>query len=132
MAPNIYYLGYAGVVNVNGIRIGGLSGNYKGHDYLKGRFEKPPYDNSTQRSVYHIRNLDVFRLKQLENNPPDIIMSHDWPRGIHKYGDIEALLRTKPFLTDDIQNNRLGNLINLSNMYLNGKSTARFCLIIMY
>ena len=128
MAPNIYYLGYAGVVNVNGIRIGGLSGIYKGHDYLKGRFEKPPYDNSTQRSVYHIRNLDVFRLKQLENNPPDIIMSHDWPRGIHKYGDIEALLRTKPFLTDDIQNNRLGNLINLSNMYLNGKMSDHYVL----
>ena len=53
MAPNIYYLGYAGVVNVNGIRIGGLSGIYKGHDYMKGRFEKPPYDNGTQRSVYH-------------------------------------------------------------------------------
>lgn len=26
VAPNIYYLGYAGVVNVNGIRIGGISG----------------------------------------------------------------------------------------------------------
>lgn len=26
VAPNIYYLGYAGVVNVNGLRIGGLSG----------------------------------------------------------------------------------------------------------
>ncbi len=27
VAPNIYYLGYAGCVNVNGIRIAGLSGN---------------------------------------------------------------------------------------------------------
>ena len=116
VAPNIYYLGYAGVVNVNGIRIGGLSGIYKGHDYLKGRFEKPPYDRSTQRSVYHIRNLDVFRLKQLQNNAPDIIMSHDWPRGIHEYGDVDALLRTKPFFSDDIKNNRLGNLKNLSNI----------------
>lgn len=26
VAPNIYYLGYAGVVQVNGVRIGGLSG----------------------------------------------------------------------------------------------------------
>lgn len=26
VAPNIYYLGYAGVVNVNGIRIAGISG----------------------------------------------------------------------------------------------------------
>ena len=108
MAPNIYYLGYAGVVNVNGIRIGGLSGIYKGHDYMKGRFEKPPYDHSTQRSVYHIRNLDVFRLKQLSNNPPDIIMSHDWPRGIHKHGDLNSLLRMKPFFKEDIDKNVLG------------------------
>ena len=117
MAPNIYYLGYAGVVNVNGIRIAGLSGIYKGHDYLKGRFEKPPYDNSTQRSVYHIRNLDVFRLKQLEKNPPDIMMTHDWPRGIHKYGDSETLLRTKPFFSEDIENNRLGNFNDMYEFY---------------
>ena len=108
MAPNIYYLGYAGVVNVKGVRIGGLSGIYKGHDYMKGRFEKPPYDNSTQRSVYHIRNLDVFRLKQLKNNPPEIFMTHDWPRGIHKYGDMNSLLKRKPFFREDIDKNALG------------------------
>lgn len=68
VAPNIYYLGYAGVVNIGGIRIGGISGIYKGHDYIKGHYECPPYNGETKRSVYHIRNLEVFRLKQVKQN----------------------------------------------------------------
>ena len=97
-------------MNVNGIRIGGLSGIYKGYDYCKGRFEKPPYDKSSLRSVFHIRNIDVFRLKQLKNSPPDIIMSHDWPNEIHKHGDTESLLRMKPFFREDIDKGELGNV----------------------
>ena len=61
VAPNIFYLGYAGVIEVNGVRIGGLSGIYKGYNYLHGHHEKPPYDDNTSRSAYHIRNVDVFR-----------------------------------------------------------------------
>ena len=61
VAPNIYYLGYAGCVTVAGIRIAGLSGIYKGRDFMKGHYEKPPYSEDTKRSVYHIRNVDVFR-----------------------------------------------------------------------
>lgn len=67
VAPNIYYLGYAGVVCIGDLRIGGLSGIYKAPDYLTGHYEKTPYTASTVRSVYHIRNLEVFRLKQVRD-----------------------------------------------------------------
>lgn len=33
VAPNIYYLGHAGVIKFGGIRIGGLSGIYNGSHY---------------------------------------------------------------------------------------------------
>nr|CAD7586813.1 unnamed protein product [Timema genevievae] len=96
VAPNIYYMGYAGIVNVAGVRIGGLSGIYKGHDYMKGHYEKPPYSEETKRSAYHVRNLEVFRLKQVKS-PIDIFLSHDWPRGVYHHGNIKQLLKHKPF-----------------------------------
>lgn len=30
------------------------------------------------------------------------MLSHDWPTGIHRYGDTEQLLRVKPFLREDV------------------------------
>lgn len=36
-------------------------------------------------------------------------MSHDWPRGVHKYGNEQQLLKFKPFFRDDIENNKLGS-----------------------
>ena len=125
VAPNIFYLGYAGVVEVNGVRIGGLSGIYKvtvrdcfslsnvlppqGRDYLLGHFEKPPYDDNSCRSAYHIRNLEIFRLKQLEHQPPDIMLSHDWPGKVYDHGDLERLLRFKKHFREDVEQGRLGS-----------------------
>ena len=61
-APNIYFLGFAGVVSVGGVRIGGLSGIYNRQHYHHGRFEAPPFSDDDMRSVYHVRELEVVRL----------------------------------------------------------------------
>lgn len=108
VAPNIYYLGYAGVIRYKGVRIGGLSGIFKSHDFKKGHFEFPPYNPETLRSVYHIRNIDVFKLKQIKM-PIDIFMTHDWPRGIYHYGNTNALLRQKKFLRQEVESSTLGS-----------------------
>ncbi len=109
VARGIFYMGYAGSVSVNGLRIAGLSGIFKGQDYLKGHFECSPYGPDTMRSVYHVRNLDVFRLKQLSLRPPDVVLSHDWPRGIYNHGDVGQLLSRKSFFREEIERDQLGS-----------------------
>eukprot|EP01041_Mallomonas_annulata_P000849 gene849-1652_t len=108
VAPNIYFLGFAGVVWFGGVRIGGLSGIYNDRHYNLGHFEMPPYDNNTLRSVYHLRELEVYRMAHIEGKL-DICMSHDWPAGIEHYGDIAGLLRKKRFLEEDISSGALGS-----------------------
>jgi len=108
VAPNIYYLGYAGVVQYKGLRIGGLSGIFKQYNYAKGHYEKLPYNEDTKRSAYHVRQVEVFRLCQLRK-PIDIMMSHDWPNEAVNYGDVKTLLRKKRHFTEDVNANRLGS-----------------------
>ncbi|XP_064387809.1 uncharacterized protein LOC135335991 [Halichondria panicea] len=108
VAPNIYYLGFAGVVKFGGVRIGGLSGIYKHHSYHKNHFERPPYDSFTIRSAYHVRSCDHFRLKQVSGKV-DIMLSHDWPRGIEHHGNTHQLLQWKPHFRQDVDSQSLGS-----------------------
>ncbi|KAF5456849.1 hypothetical protein F2P56_026283 [Juglans regia] len=107
-APNIYFLGFAGVVKFGNIRIGGLSGIYNSRNYYLGHHERPPYNESTIRSVYHVREYDVQKLMQVEE-PIDIFLSHDWPLGITDYGKWEELVRRKPYFKKEIQERTLGS-----------------------
>ncbi|EEY62947.1 lariat debranching enzyme B [Phytophthora infestans T30-4] len=112
VAPNMFYLGAAGVINVAELRIAGLSGIYKQQHYTAGRFESMPFDNNTMRSVYHVRELEVFQLshvQQVDKTPLGVFLSHDWPRGIEQYGNVLQLLRRKPFFEQEVRTNTLGS-----------------------
>lgn len=107
-APNIYFLGFAGVVKFGNIRIGGLSGIYNERHYHLGHYERPPYNERDIRSVYHVREYDVHKLMQVEE-PIDIFLSHDWPCGITDHGNWKELVRYKPFFEKEIQERTLGS-----------------------
>lgn len=118
VAPNMYYLGYCSVVRFRGLRIGGISGIFKMHDAKYSHYECLPYDNSSLRSIYHMREVDVYKLIQLSNKNEskeqstkvlDIFMSHDWPINIHTCGNVNYLLKMKPFFREEVNTGRLGN-----------------------
>ena len=120
VAPNIYFLGFAGVVWYGGVRISGLSGIFNESHYRSGRFEYPPYTDASVRSVYHLREVEVYRMAHLKASrfPVDIFLSHDWPAGIVDYGNRQYLLRKKPYFREDVETGKLGSppLMNLLQM----------------
>ncbi|WFD26181.1 lariat debranching enzyme [Malassezia nana] len=107
IASNIYYMGSSGCVEVNGLVIAAVSGIYKSRDYMCGRFERQPYSMSDLRSMYHTRVFDITKLGMLSS--PDIFLSHDWPNGVEQHGDVQALVRQKPFFRDEISSTTLGS-----------------------
>ncbi|KAJ8612762.1 hypothetical protein CTAYLR_010396 [Chrysophaeum taylorii] len=113
VARRIYYLGAAGVVSFRGLRIAGLSGIYNRHHYHLHHFETTAArgDDRNVRSAYHVREIDVFRLALLANRP-DVFLSHDWPRGVERWGNLEKLLQEKPFFREDVQRGQLGSPAN--------------------
>lgn len=109
VAPNIYYLGAASVVNFDGLRIAGLSGIWNDGDYNKPHRERVPYGNREVRSVYHVREWDVRRLCNLRTQV-DVGVSHDWPRGVEWDGDWKGLFKRKDLFERDAREGKLGSL----------------------
>lgn len=117
LAPNIYYLGAAGVVRYGPWRIGGISGIYLPGDYEKPHYERLPYDRDMIKSVYHVRGYDVAKMKRLTRGGSassgrgviDVCMSHDWPQWVELFGDYESLYRDKPHFLESAKKDYLGS-----------------------
>lgn len=109
LAPNIYYLGAAGVVRYGPWRIAGLSGIYASGDYRQPHHERLPYDRDGIKSVYHVREYDVEKLRRV-TGPVDIALSHDWPMWVELFGDRERLYKEKPHFLQSAMGSRLGSV----------------------
>ncbi|KAG6360735.1 hypothetical protein INS49_011801 [Diaporthe citri] len=108
VAPNIYYMGAANVLRVGPLRIAGLSGIWKGFDYRKPHLERLPFSRDDVKSFYHVREFDVRRLLQIREQV-DVGLSHDWPRGVEKHGDVQQLYRTRPMWKEESLDGSLGS-----------------------
>jgi len=83
-----------------------------------GHYEIPPYSEDSMRSIYHVRELEVLRMQyySLLSNASlnhskvlDIFLSHDWPHGIWDYGNVNQLLKVKPYFQEDMRSGKLGS-----------------------
>ncbi|RYP58759.1 hypothetical protein DL769_008817 [Monosporascus sp. CRB-8-3] len=108
LAPNIYYLGAAGVVRYGPCRIAGLSGIYNASAYHKPHNERLPYDRGQVRTIYHVREYDVQKLLQI-TQPVDIALSHDWPTWVELFGDHERLFAQNPHFLESAKVGNLGS-----------------------
>lgn len=108
VAPNIYYLGEYGSVWYRGIQIAGWSGIYNHWSFLDNFLddESLPFTPRSIRSVYHTKPKNFLKMS-LMNHDLDVVLSHDWPVGIEKYGDAQWLLRKKQYFKNDIRDGKL-------------------------
>ncbi|KAJ9464143.1 Lariat debranching enzyme [Diplonema papillatum] len=109
VAKNIYFMGHSGVVQAKGLTIAGMSGIYKDKDFYRGYTERPPYGGDAQRSIYHVRDFELAKMKAYSGPPVDIVLTHDWPRGIYEFGNKAQLVRRKPAFKDEVNEGSLGS-----------------------
>lgn len=115
ICPGMYYLGTSGIVKVGGVTIAGISGIFKEYDYRKGRVENKDnvvQDRRMKASAYHLRIWDVEKAKLDGDNREtevDVVLSHEWPAKVARYGDVKELIRKKPYFADEISRGMLGS-----------------------
>jgi lariat debranching enzyme len=138
LAPNIYYLGAAGVVQYGPWRIAGISGIYNSHDYNKAHCERLPYSFHDIKSIYHVRRYDVDKFLQLQGEV-DIGLSHDWPAWVELFGNYQSLYSQKPHFFDSAKRDGLGSYAATETMnhlrplyWFSGHMHCRFPALIRY
>ena len=109
VAPNIYYLGRSGLINVKGIRIGGVSGIYNKYDYFRGNFEKNENEiKGDRKTIFHLREFEIAKMSHIKNKI-DILMTHDWPTNLVSDEDKDYVFKKKPHFKNDIIEGTLGS-----------------------
>ena len=77
-----------------------------------------PFSEDAKRSVYHVRNVEFWKLLNMklcldyENEQPvDIFLSHDWPTGVTRFGDLSNIQKYKDHVMKEINesDHKLGN-----------------------
>lgn len=116
-------MGNSNVINFGGLRIGGISGIHKYCDAMKGYYERPPYDSQSIVSINHTRQYEIDKFLLLKE-PLDIMISHDWPDVIYKYGNTQELLKKKPHFSYSVVHKERSSRNDIKNQSLGSPSLS--------
>ncbi|XXF75870.1 metallophosphoesterase [Myxococcaceae bacterium GXIMD 01537] len=92
LAPNVHYLGRAGLRTVRGLRIAFLSGIHAPRFY-EHPLKRPQTLDSAKQAGY-FRAPEVERLAQARD--VDLMLVHEWPRGLPQRARDEGLPSARP------------------------------------
>jgi len=85
ICPRVYYLGRSNVIDINGVRIGGLTGIF-GRKYYKKEFSpNPSYD----WKYYRKSEVAALEKKIEEKGGIDILLIHDWVKPVSRIEVVE-------------------------------------------
>jgi lariat debranching enzyme len=92
LAPNVHYLGRAGLRQVKGLRVGYLSGIHAPR-FFEQPLKRPTSLDSAKQAGY-FRTPEVEKVTGLRD--VDLFLVHEWPRGIVQRARDEALPSSRP------------------------------------
>lgn len=112
VAPNCRYLGRVFAGSLEGLEVAGLSGIFskKWHDQHRPVFSETP-NVALKRWTYFCQE-DVDQLIRLSKGRSiDVLLLHDWPRGLVNPANLESLRRRNPRITIETVGNETGALL---------------------
>ena len=89
VAPRCRYLGRVGAIEIAGLRVVGLSGIHDEETYQRGRPPIAALHSTSPRARVGFTEEEVLRAAEL--GPADVLLLHDWPRGLVETPSIAEL-----------------------------------------
>lgn len=112
VAPNCHYLGRVFAGPLEGLEVAGLSGIFsaKWHDHARPVFGEDA-KIALKRWTYFCQD-DVDQLVRLaKGREIDVLLLHDWPRGMVTSSNLDSLRRRNPRITIETAGNETGAVL---------------------
>ncbi|KAI3849251.1 hypothetical protein MKX03_001650, partial [Papaver bracteatum] len=103
-----------------------IDGNHEASNYLWELYyggwaaQLPPYKEKDIRSICHVHEYNVYKLRQVQE-PIDIFISHDWPVGVTNQGNSKQLAHFRPNFEQELY---LLSLARMQDNTLGSKASA--------